>query len=130
MNERAAVRTPQAPDAVGPYSQGIRVGSWVFTAGQIGIDPQTGTLLPDLEQQVHQVMRNLEAILRAAGTDFQHVVKTTIYLTDLSSFQTVNSIYAQYVGDPPPARATVEVRALPLGALVEIEAIAIIPDSR
>ncbi len=127
MNDKEAIHTSQAPAAVGPYSQAIRVGRWVFTAGQIGIDPQTGTLLPDLESQVHRIMQNLQAILEAAGTDLNHIVKTTIFLTDLSAFSTVNAIYAQYVGDPPPARSTVEVRALPLGALVEIEAVAVIP---
>jgi len=128
MQDKVVVQTDKAPAAVGPYSQAIRVGSLIFTAGQIGIDPRTGQLVSGLEAQVHQVMQNLQAILQAAGSDLQHLVKTTIYLTDLSAFQTVNAIYAEYVGTTPPARSTVQVAALPLAAEVEIEAVAVVPE--
>ncbi|NPA91902.1 MAG: RidA family protein [Chloroflexi bacterium] len=128
MQDKVVVQTDKAPAAVGPYSQAIRVGSLIFTAGQIGIDPRTGQLVSGLEAQVHQVMQNLQAILQAAGSDLQHLVKTTIYLTDLSAFQTVNAIYAEYVGTTPPARSTVQVAALPLAADVEIEAVAVVPE--
>lgn len=125
--EKFIVHTDQAPAAVGPYSQAVRAGNVVYIAGQIGIDPATGTLRHGLEAQTQQVLNNLQAILRAAGTDMDHVVKTTIFLTDLSAFQTVNTIYEQMFHSHPPARSTVQVAALPLGALVEIEAIAVIP---
>ena len=124
---RDIIRTDKAPAAVGPYSQAVRVASFVFTAGQIGIDPATGTLVDGLVAQTRQVMTNLQAVLEAAGTGLEHVVKTTIYLTDMKEFRTVNAIYGEYFQGNPPARSTVEVAGLPLGALVEIEAVAIIP---
>ena len=126
--QREVVHTDQAPAAVGPYSQAIRVGNLVFTAGQIGIDPATGRLQEGLEAQTRQVMANLQAVLRAAGTDLTRVVKTTIFMTDLSAFKQVNTIYGEYFPERPPARSTVQVAALPLGALVEIEAIAVVED--
>ncbi len=129
MTKREVIHTNNAPAAVGPYSQAIRAGQWVFTAGQIGIDPATGTLVEGLVAQTRQVLQNLEAVLKAAGTDIQHVVKTTIYMVDLSEFRTVNAIYGEVFHTDPPARSTVQVAALPLGALVEIEAIAIVPES-
>ncbi len=122
MKER--VHTDGAPKAIGPYSQAVDTGDWVFLSGQIGLDPNTGQMAPDLESQTHQVMKNLKAVLEAANLDFHHVVKTTIYLVDLQDFQTVNEIYASYLEEPYPARATVQVAALPLGARVEIEMIA------
>ncbi len=125
---REVIRTEQAPAAVGPYSQAIRVGNLVFTAGQIGIDPKTGQLQEGLEAQTRQVMANLQAVLRAAGADLSTVVKTTIYMTDLSAFKTVNAIYGEYFTQDPPARSTVQVAALPLGALIEIEAVALVPE--
>lgn len=124
---RDIIRTDKAPAAVGPYSQAVRVASFVFTAGQIGIDPATGTLVDGLVAQTRQVMTNLQAVLEAAGTGLEHVVKTTIYLTDMKEFRTVNAIYGEYFQENPPARSTVEVAGLPLGALVEIEAVAVIP---
>lgn len=126
---KTVVRTNKAPAAVGPYSQAIRVGNWVFTAGQIGIDPQTGQLREGLAAQTRQALQNIAAILEAAGTDLQHVVKTTIFLTDITAFSEVNAIYSEFFSDNPPARSTVQVAALPLGALVEIEAVAVIPQA-
>ncbi|NOZ71671.1 MAG: RidA family protein [Chloroflexi bacterium] len=124
---REIISTSQAPAAVGPYSQAVRVGSWLFTAGQIGIDPATGQLRDGLEAQAQQVMKNLEAILTTAGTGMDNIVKTTIFLTDMADFQAVNAIYGAVFSGEPPARSTVAVAALPLGALVEIEVIALIP---
>ena len=119
------IRTDKAPAAVGPYSQGVRAGNLVFTAGQIGLDPATGQLRPTLEEQTRQVLANLSAILAAAGSSMDHIVKTTIFLTDMAAFATVNAIYATAFSQDPPARSTVAVVALPLGAQIEIEAIAL-----
>ncbi len=118
------IHTDKAPAAVGPYSQAIRVGNLVYTAGQIGLDPSTGTLKEGLEAQTHQVLTNLQAVLEAAGASLSTVVKTTIYLVDMADFAQVNQIYGAYFSDAPPARSTVAVASLPLGALVEIEAVA------
>ncbi len=125
---REIVHTEKAPAAVGPYSQAVRVGNLIFTAGQIGIDPATGQLREGLEAQTRQVMSNLQAVLKAAGADLSTVVKTTIYMIDLSAFKTVNTIYGEYFPESPPARSTVQVAALPLGALIEIEAVAFLPE--
>jgi len=122
------VHTEKAPAAVGPYSQAVRVGRLVFTAGQVGIDPTTGQLVEGLEAQTRQALQNIAAVLEAAGTNLQHVVKTTIYLTDLDAFAKVNAIYGEFFGEEPPARTTVQVAALPLGALIEVEAIAVLPE--
>lgn len=119
-----AVSTGGAPGALGPYSQGIDTGSLLFVAGQVGIDPATGELVEGIEAQTERVMRNVAAILDAAGLTMADVVKTTILLADIEDFATVNGIYARFVGDPPPARATYAVAALPRGARIEIEAIA------
>lgn len=128
MNSLAAVVATDAPAAIGPYSQGVRAGSFVFLSGQIPLDPATGQLVAgDITSQTEQVMTNLAAVLRAAGTSLDRVVKTTIYLTDLADFSTVNQVYAQFVGTPPPARATVQVSRLPRDARVEIDAIALLP---
>jgi 2-iminobutanoate/2-iminopropanoate deaminase len=121
---RQAVISEGAPDPVGPYSQGIVIDGFLFCSGQIGLDPATGQLAEGVEAQADRVMRNLSAVLDAAGLTFADVVKTTILLTDMGDFATVNGIYARYVSDPPPARATFAVAGLPRGALVEIEAIA------
>ena len=118
------IHTDKAPAAVGPYSQAIRVGNLVYTAGQIGLDPSSGTLQEGIEAQTHQVLSNLRAVLEAAGASLSTVVKTTIYLLDMADFALVNQIYGAYVSDAPPARSTVAVASLPLGALVEIEAVA------
>jgi 2-iminobutanoate/2-iminopropanoate deaminase len=112
-------------NAIGPYSQGISSNGFVFTAGQIALDPQTGNMVEgDIAAQTERVLENLKAILTAAGADWSDVVKTTVYLTDMAVFPTVNEIYARVFGDARPARSTVAVSALPRGALVEIDAIA------
>jgi 2-iminobutanoate/2-iminopropanoate deaminase len=122
----SAVSTSLAPAAIGPYSQAIRVGQSLFVSGQIPLDPTTGELVgADIESQTRRVLDNLKAVLVAAGCSFRHVAKTTIFLTDLSDFATVNRIYGEYFEAPFPARATVGVAALPRGARVEIECIAI-----
>ena len=121
---RQVVISEGAPDPVGPYSQAIAIDGFVFCSGQIGLDPATGQLAEGVEAQADRVMRNLSAVLDAAGLTFADVVKTTILLTDMADFATVNRIYARFVSDPPPARATFAVAGLPRGALVEIEAVA------
>lgn len=124
-----AVRTDAAPKALGPYSQAIVIpaSSLVFCAGQIAIDPRTGELAGagDVRQQTHRVMKNLDAVLQAGGSSLAKVVKTTIFLVDLGDFAAVNEIYGHYFPGQPPARSTVQVAALPRGAQVEIEAIAV-----
>jgi 2-iminobutanoate/2-iminopropanoate deaminase len=124
MTNKEIIHTTSAPAAVGPYSQAVRANHWVFTAGQIGIDPATGQLAEGLEAQTHQVLNNLSAVLTAAGSSLAHVVKTTIFLTNMAHFTQANAIYGQVFCEAPPARSTVQVAALPLGALIEIEAIA------
>ncbi len=123
------VATEAAPKAIGPYSQAVvaPAGRLVFCSGQIPIDPQTGELTGagDVRLETHRVMKNLEAVLRAAGASFADVAKTTIYLVDLGNFSVVNQVYSTYFVGAPPARATVQVAALPRGAQVEIDAIAI-----
>jgi len=122
---KAKIITDKAPAAIGPYSQAIRAGSFVFFSGQIPLDPATGELVAGgIVPQTEQVLRNMQAMLDAAGLGASAVVKTTIYLTDLGDFPVVNDIYAGAFGDPAPARATVEVAALPKGAAIEIEWIA------
>ena len=121
---RQAIQTNGAPAAIGPYSQAIRSGDLVFCAGQVGVDPSTGELAEGVEAQAERALRNLQAVLDAAGLGFDDVVKTTIFLTDVNDFAAVNAIYARFMADPPPARSTVGVGALPKGALIEIEAIA------
>jgi 2-iminobutanoate/2-iminopropanoate deaminase len=121
-----SVATGDAPKAIGPYSQAIKANGFVYTSGQIPLDPATGDLVGgSFEDQVHRVFKNLAAILAASGSDFSRVVKATVYVTDLGNFQTLNSIYASYFGDHKPARTTVEVPALPKGATVEIDLIAL-----
>ena len=122
---RQIIHTDKAPAAVGPYSQAVKVGNLVFTAGQIGLDPTTGELKEGLEAQALQVMANLQAVLEAAGASFDSVIKTTIFITDMKDFAIINEIYGRFFTDAPPARATVAVAQLPLGALVEIETIAL-----
>ena len=124
--EREVVASDQAPKAIGPYSVGVRAGGLIFTAGQIGLDPYTGELVAGgVEPQTRQVMTNLRNVLQAAGSDLRHVVKTTVFLKSLSDFAAFNAVYAEYFPDSPPARSTVEAAALPKGALVEIDCIAI-----
>ena len=122
---RRAVSTAGAPAAIGPYSQGIVVDHLFFSAGQAGLDPWTGALVEGgTEPETERVLANLTAVLDAAGGSWADVVKTTIFLVEMADFATVNAIYARFVGDPPPARSTVGVAALPKGARVEIELIA------
>ena len=124
---REIVSTSQAPAAVGPYSQAVRVGNFVYSAGQIPLVPETGKLVEgDIEAQTRQVMQNLTAVLEAAGTNLANVVKTTIFVTDLGDFSVLNQVYGSYFAGDPPARSTVQVAALPLDAKVEIEVVAII----
>jgi len=123
---RTAIHTDRAPQAIGPYSQAVEQGAFVFLSGQIGLDPASGTLVGGgTGAEAEQVLKNLQAVLAAAGLGFEHVVRTTIYLVDLADFTTVNEIYGRYVREPFPARATVGVAALPRGARVEIDAIAV-----
>jgi len=126
MSHRA-VDTQKAPRAIGPYSQAIMAGGWVFAAGQIPIDPNTGEIVEGtIEEQTKRVLENLKAVLEAAGTDLSHVVKTTVFLKSMTDFGSFNEVYASFFSEPYPARATVEVSGLPKGALLEIEAIAIL----
>lgn len=119
------IHTENAPKAVGPYSQAIEANGFLFCAGQIGIDPKTGNLATGLEKQTEQVIKNLQAVLQAVGTDLKNVVKTTIFLTNINDFAKVNEIYGSFFTENKPARSTVAVAALPKGALVEIEAVAL-----
>lgn len=119
------IQTEQAPKAIGPYSQAIGIGNLIFTAGQIGLNPQTGELVSDdIEGQTRQALTNLKHILEAAGSGLNYVVKTTVFLQDMAEFPRMNAIYAEFFPENPPARSTVAVAALPRGARVEIEAIA------
>ncbi len=122
---RDIIATDRAPAAVGPYSQAVRVGDFVFTAGQIGLDRVTGKLRTGIEAQTRQILDNLQAVLEAAGSSLSDVIKTTIFLTNMADFAAVNAVYGGAFSDKPPARSTVQVSALPLGALIEIEAIAL-----
>jgi 2-iminobutanoate/2-iminopropanoate deaminase len=120
------VATDAAPKAIGPYSQAVKANGLVYTSGQIALDPATGNLVDEsFEAQVHRVFRNLEAVLREAGSDFSKVLKATVYLTDLGNFQVLNTIYADYFGTHKPARTTVEVKGLPKGGAVEIDLVAL-----
>ena len=127
MESKTAVRTEEAPAPFqgAPYSQAIRVGDLVFVSGQLALRPDHGEIVGDsIEEQTEQVFTNLKAILEAAGSGLDRLVKTTVFLTDLGDFAGMNEVYARHVGEVPPARATIEVSALPSGAKVEIEAIA------
>ena len=123
---REVIATEKAPAAVGPYSQAIRAGDLVFTAGQLGLDPATGKLVEGgVEAQARQALTNLQAVLEAAGSSLKRVVKVTVFLQDINDFRAVNGVYAQFFTQEPPARSAVQVAALPLGGLIEIEAIAL-----
>jgi 2-iminobutanoate/2-iminopropanoate deaminase len=123
-----AVSAADAPGAIGPYSPAIKAGNLVFLSGQIPLDPATGQIVSgDIAAQTEQVMRNVAALLRAAGAGFEHVVRTTVYLTDMTEFAAMNEVYGRHVADPPPARATVQVSRLPKDVKVEIDAIAVLP---
>jgi len=119
-----AIQTDKAPAAIGPYSQGIKAGDFVYVSGQIPINPETGEVEEGIEKQTEQVLKNLQAILDEAGTDFSQVVKFTIYLDSMDHFATVNEIYGGFLTEPYPARATVEVSRLPKDVLVEMDVIA------
>jgi 2-iminobutanoate/2-iminopropanoate deaminase len=122
-----SIETNQAPQPIGPYSQAVQSGNMLFLSGQIPLDPATGKMVEgDVQVQTRQVLENLKAVLLAGNATLEQVVKTTIYLTDLSQFSKVNEIYAEYFGESKPARATVQVAALPAGAQVEIDAIAVL----
>jgi 2-iminobutanoate/2-iminopropanoate deaminase len=124
----AIVSTPGAPRAIGPYSQGIKANGFLFTAGQVGFDPESGELVDGgIAEQTLRVLHNLRAILRAGGVDLSAVVKTTVFLVDMADFALMNEVYAEIFGDHRPARSTVAVASLPRGARVEIEAIAALP---
>ncbi len=124
------IQTDQAPKAIGPYSQAIKIksGEMIFTAGQLGIDPASGNLVDGgITAQTRQALQNLQAILRAAGSDLDQVVKTTVFLQDFNDFAVMNGIYAEFFPQNPPARSTVQVARLPKDGLIEIEAIALVP---
>ena len=127
-DKRQTIHTDKAPAAIGPYAQANRIGDVVFTSGQIPLDPVTGELTGTIiEEQTARALENLKAVLEAAGTDLDNVVKTTVYLADMNDFSMMNEVYARYfTGEKLPSRTTVQVAALPKGALVEIEAVAII----
>jgi 2-iminobutanoate/2-iminopropanoate deaminase len=120
------IHTDTAPKAIGPYSQAIRAGSFIHTAGQVALDPATGQLVESgIEAQTRQVLRNLSHVLEAAGSSLRHVVKTTVFLKDMGEFAQMNTIYGEMFGEHRPARSTVQVAALPRGAAVEIECVAV-----
>jgi 2-iminobutanoate/2-iminopropanoate deaminase len=125
------VSTPGAPKAIGPYSQAIVSRGFLFTAGQVALDPSTGQLVPGgIAEQTSRALENLRAVLRAAGSDISQVVKTTVFLVDMADFTAMNEVYGRVFGDHRPARSTVAVAALPRGALVEIEVIATVQGER
>ena len=123
--QKTPVNTTDAPEAIGPYSQAIRVGAFLYTSGQISLDPKTMEMITgNIELETEKVLQNIEAILSAEGLNFGHVIKTTVYLTDLSEFARMNQVYEKFFSNTKPARACVQVAALPKGAKVEIDAIA------
>ena len=128
---KTIVKTDQAPAAVGPYSQGVVLDGWIWTSGQIALEPATGAMVgSDAAAQADRVLQNIQAILEAAGSSFDHVVRATVYLTNMDNFATVNEVYARYFPEASPTRVCVEVSRLPLGALVEIDAIAKVEQPR
>ncbi|RLE34624.1 MAG: hypothetical protein DRJ61_04790 [Acidobacteria bacterium] len=124
--QRSIVSTEKAPAAVGPYSQAVRIGDLVYTAGQIPLDPATGKMVSSvIGAQTRQVLTNLSAVLEAAGSGLDSIVKMTVFMTDLGQFAQMNAVYAEFFPGEPPARSAVEVVALPLGAMIEMEAVAV-----
>lgn len=124
MSAKQVICTSQAPAAIGPYSQAVVAGTLLFASGQLPIDPATGTLVDGgIEVRARQIFRNLDAIARAAGCTLDDAVKTTVFLTDLADFMAVNAVYAEFFGQPHPARSAIQVAALPLGSTIEVEAI-------
>jgi len=125
--KQEAIKTDMAPEAIGPYSQGIKTGNLIFTSGQIGIDPATGEIVSGgIEEQAIQVFENLNAVLSASGASMSDVVKTTVFIKDMNDFSKVNEIYGKYFSQPYPARSCVEVSRLPKDVLIEVEAIALV----
>ena len=123
--KRSIVATDDAPQAIGPYSQANSAGDFVFTAGQVGVDPAKGEMVGGgIQAQTRQAFKNLEAVLKAAGSSLDRVVKATVFLADMNDFAAMNEVYAEFLGENPPARTTIQAGALPLGALVEIDMIA------
>ncbi len=128
--QRTQISTSDAPAAIGPYSQAIRSGQFVYTSGQIALDPNSGELVgTDVQTQTHRVMQNLQAVLSSAGSSLAQVVKTTVFLAHMSDFQAMNAVYASYFSGVAPARSTVAVAELPRKALVEIECVALIENA-
>lgn len=129
MHKKQIITTDKAPKAIGPYSAGVSTGHLVFTAGQLGIDPSTGKLVEGgVQAQTRQALTNLQAILEAAGSGLAHVIKTTVFLKDIAEFGSMNEIYGTFFIENYPARSAFQVGALPLGASVEIEAVALLPE--
>lgn len=126
MQQRTVIQTQHAPAAIGPYSQAIRAGNLIFASGQLGLDPQTGKLQDGVEAQARQVLANVKAVLEAAGTSVENVVKSTLFLVNMADFAKVNVIYGEVFQHEPPARSTIQVAALPLGGLVELEVVALV----
>jgi 2-iminobutanoate/2-iminopropanoate deaminase len=127
MAKREGISTPGAPRAIGPYVQAVRSGGWLFLSGQIPLNPETGVMIEGgIEEQTRRIMENLKAVLEAGGSSFARVVRTTVYLTNMADFAAVNGVYGGYFEGVPPARSTVAVAALPRGALLEIDAIAMV----
>ena len=123
--EKQIIATDKAPAAIGPYSQGVRIGDLIYTAGQAGLVPGTKEFAgPDIESQTRRTLENIKAILEAGGSCMKHVLKTTVFMMDLGEFARMNAVYAEFFTEHPPARSTVQVAAIPLGARVEIEAVA------
>jgi 2-iminobutanoate/2-iminopropanoate deaminase len=123
--QKRIIATPKAPAAIGPYSQAIRIGNILYTSGQISLDPETMKMITgDIEVETEKVLKNIETILKADGLDLNNIIKTTVYLTDLSEFTRMNQVYEKFFSETKPARACVQVAALPKGAKVEIDAIA------
>lgn len=126
---RQQVQTDNAPAAIGPYSQAIKAGGFVFVSGQVAFDPKTGEFVPGgIAEQTEQVLKNVSAVLEAAGSSLDHVVKTTVFLADMKEFSGMNEVYAKFFSDPPPARATVAAAGLPRDARVEIEVVALVSE--
>jgi 2-iminobutanoate/2-iminopropanoate deaminase len=129
MPEKKVITTEKAPKAIGPYSIGIRSGNFIFTAGQIGLNPKTGEVVPGgIEAETRQVLQNIQIILEVAGSSLDNVVKTTVYLRDMNDFSRMNMIYSEFFTLNPPARTTLAVSALPKGVAIEIEAVSITND--
>lgn len=124
--KREIIATNNAPQAIGPYSQGMKIGDFVFTSGQIPVNPETGELIMDIKKATRQSLENVKAVLEAAGTTLEKVVKVSVFVKDMNDFALVNEVYAEYFNEKPPARSCVEVARLPKDSVIEIEAIATI----